>query len=610
MKRARHLMVSSTALALATLVLFPAACVWRGAPSPSVLVIFVENLGFSSFSCSEETESGRSSGLQTFCNQGVRFTHAYTPSTMSQSSIGSIFTALEPYEHGLRHNGAQTLPAKYDTVAEVALSRGFRTSFFSGGPPVWRRSGLGQGFEVFDDNFAIGLKSIYRPASEVVRLFLNWQATEASNHKFFSFLFFSDLQFIDTATMNEFGEERESSFVSQLTAVDEALARLIKEMKRRKIWDTTDVFLIGLQADPPVDRFGEIPAMNLFSEATRVTLIIKPSRKARDGDFNWKIDANVSLTDVGATLYELVGAPLSKNRTSAESLKEALTSPQPSWPPDRMIVSESAWGEWRGIGPVRASVRQGPYLFIFDEEGMLFNTLTDSLELNPLPYRDENAKTLRARYANYLRAKGFIPWRIPSRRELERSLLARELWRVREPSLETIRKLKDLSNEFEDDEILLGWRAIWALRLADWNDLKEASLGPIKKPVWEYVARRNLAEKATVPDGPCFEFLKAPKALANPRLEKDCRVEGLTELLAWANETSSEASRIRAMDQFLRFYTSKALASRIAEQNHAGGFRWDTVAMANEPDIIDLLLALPEFRRYRALVKARTASLY
>lgn len=608
MKRARHLMTSSTALALVAFLLIPAACVWKGAPSPSVLVIFVENLGFSSFSCSDESESRRSSGLQTFCDQGVRFTHAYTPSTLSQSSIGSVFTALDPYEHGLRHNGAQTLPAKYDTVAEMALARGYRTSFFSGGPPIWRRSGLGQGFEVFDDNISIGLKSFYRPASEVVRHFLNWQANEAQNSKFLSFLFFSDLQFIDTATVNEFGEERESSFLSQLAVIDEALGTLVKEMKKRKIWDTTDVFLIGLQSDPQFDRFGEVPAMNLFSEATRVTLIIKPSRKKRDGNFNWKIDANVSLTDVGATLYDLIGARPSSHRISAESLKEALTSPQPNWPPDRMIVTESAWGEWRGIGPVRASIRQGPYLYIFDEEDMVFNTLTDNLELNPLPRHDKVTKELKARYSNYLRSKGFIPWRTPSRRELERSLLARELWRDREPTIETIQRLKALSVEFEDDEILLGWRAIWALRLGDWNDLKEAGDGAIERPLWEYVARRNLAEKAVVPSGPCFEFLKAPRALANPQLDKNCRVDGLAELLTWANETSNEASRIRAMDQFIRFYTSKTLANRIAEQNQVGGFRWDTVAMANEPDIIDLLLALPEFRRYRSIVRARVSS--
>lgn len=606
MKRARFAKVSFLIGALIALGF--QACSWRGESARSVLVILVENLGFSSFSCSESTESGRASGLQTFCNQGVRFTHAYTPSTMSQSAIGSLLTALDPYEHGLRHNGAQILPGKLETVAEAAVEEGYRTAFFAGGPPVWRRAGLGQGFDVFDDLFAINLKSFYRPASEVIQHFLSWQSSEVGKGKFLSFLFLSDLQFIDAATVNEFGEVRESSFASQLEAIDEALGRLIIEMRRRKIWDSTDVFLVGLQADPSSERPDEIPGANLFSEATRVTLMVKPARKARDGNFNWKIDTNVSLTDVGATLYDLIGAPRTRKETSAESLKEALESPQPSWPPDRIIVTESAWAEWRGMGPIRASIRQGPYLFIYDENALLFNTLTDNLELNPLPFWNPKARELKARFSDYLQAKGFVPWPLPPRNTIEKKALARDLWRDREPRSETIASLKSLSKRFTEDTVLRDWRARWALRSADWHDLKEVAEGPEKNSLWDYVARRNLAEKAGVPTGPCFDFLKVPTVLANPQLDKNCRVEGMSELLAWTNETTDEAGRLRAMEQFLRFYMAKTLANRIAEQNQVSGMSWDTVAMSDAPHMTDLMLALPEFRKYRSVVRARIAS--
>ena len=116
-----------------------ASCNWKTAPQGSILVIFVENLGFNSFSCSESAESGRRAGLQTFCDEGVRFTHAYTPSTLSQATIASIFTAKAPHQHGLRHNGSQTLSAKMETVAEAALARGYRTC----SSPEERRFGAG-----------------------------------------------------------------------------------------------------------------------------------------------------------------------------------------------------------------------------------------------------------------------------------------------------------------------------------------------------------------------------------------------------------------------------------------------------------------------------------
>ena len=589
---------------LTTMVVF-SACTWKSTVERSILVIFVENLGFSSFSCSESAESGRDSGFQAFCDQGVRFTHAYTPSTMSQGAIASVFTGLDPHAHGLRHNGAQALSAKFETVAEAAWGRDYKTAFFSGGPPIWRRSGLAQGFEVFDDAIPIQLRGFYRPASEVVRLFLNWRESEAGQDKSLSFLFLSDLQFVDAATTNELGEVRESSFSSQLDVVDEALGRLVKEMKRRKTWDSTDVFLVGLQADPSSGRPDELPAANLFSEATRVTLMIKPARKARDGNFNWKIDANVSLIDVGATLFDLIGAPRGKLAPSAESLKAALSSPQPDWPHDRLIITESAWGEWRGAGTIRASVRQGPYLFIFDEAAQIFNTLTDNLESSALPFWDPNANELRNRFGQLLRMRGFSPWKTPARGDLARAALGRELWRDREPAPETIQRLRTLSKRYPEDPILRAWHATWALRQGDWSDLKTLSAQPMREPTWEFVALRNLAEKASVPSGPCFEFLRAPGSLSNPQLGKDCRAEGLAELLAWANEASSEFTRNRAMDAFLRIYIAKTLASRIAEQNQVVGSRWDAVPLTDAPDTTDLILALPEFRKYRAQVRAR-----
>src|SRR4051812_44820860 len=83
-----------------TLVLFSivlASCSLNSSPQPSILVILVENLRFGSFSCGEGSESGRPQGLRAFCDEAVRFTHAYTPSVLSQATIASIITAKYPF---------------------------------------------------------------------------------------------------------------------------------------------------------------------------------------------------------------------------------------------------------------------------------------------------------------------------------------------------------------------------------------------------------------------------------------------------------------------------------------------------------------------------------
>lgn len=587
-----------------------ASCVWKRQFQPSVLVIMVENLGFGVISCNDGLESEEESGFQTFCEESVRFTHAYTPSTMSQAVVASILTAQYPSQHGVRHNGPQYLSATHETIGELALRRGYNTSFFSGGPPIWRRSGFSQGFEIFDDSFQLSYGRLYKPATEVVKGFLAWQERDTMKGKYLSFLYLSDLQFIDAPTTNEIGELRGSSYRSQLAEAGESLAYLIKEMKMRKIWDGTDVFLIGLNGYASEARVDQIPALNLYSESTRVTLMVKPARKVRDGPFNWKIDSNVSLVDVGATIADVVGVHPPKNSQAwsraypkVVSLKSALRGPEPDWDEDRLILSESSWMKWKGLGNVRVAARKGPYLYIFDAPNVLFNTLTDNLELSPLPLSDARYEDLRWQFFKAIKDHGYESWNPPSRLLLEKLDIASELWRSRKPGLETLSRLRSLSNRHPEDTELLGWRAIWSLRLEDWNELKTVADMPPQNKVWSYVASANLGDKVDPIQDTCFEFLISP---SSPKVPKSCSADGLGELLSWVDESLDRELRNRAMEIFIRKYAAKALAVRVAEENYVSGLKWDVPSSRlGTPDTIDLILALPEMRKYRNTVHRR-----
>lgn len=593
--------------------LFLASCSWKANFQPSILVIMVEDLGFSALSCSEGTsvDIDVDSGFQTFCEESVRFTHAYTPSTMSQAVVASILTAQYPFQHGVRHNGSQAIPAYLKTIPEVALQKNYHTSFFSGGPPIWRRSGLSQGFEYFDDTIQISEQQMYRPASEVVKAFLRWQESDAQSGHFLSFLYFSDLQFIDVPTTNELGELRGSSYRGQIDEVGESLMELVRDMKKKKIWDATDVFLIGLNGHSSEDRIDEISGLNLYSESTRVTLMIKPSRKVRDGPFNWKIDANVSLVDVGATLRSLLG--VSEKRVDRSqvpevvSLKQVLNGPEPDWNEDRLIISESSWSQWKGIGGIRGALRRGQYLYLFDGPDLIFNTLTDNLELSPLPEGETKYQELRAQLARELKSLGYRPWSPPPRLWGEKLELARELWRRREPEPETLRSLRRLSKAHSNDSELLGWRAIWAIRRQDWNELKEVSASSQNK-VWAYVAAKNLGQKTELPTEPCLVYLL--NRSGDERPPKECVIEGTYELAMWANEGLDQEIRDRSMEAFMRIYSARWMALRIAQSNYVAGAKWDVApSLLNEPDQLDLFLALPDLRKYRQTVTRRLTTL-
>ena len=574
----------------------------------------VENLGFNAFSCGDSSAPPDDILFESFCEESVRFTHAYTPSTMSQAAVASLLTGLYPREHGVRHNGAQGLSAKLLSIAEVAKDARYKTSFFSGGPPIFRRSGFNQGFDVFDDSIGLSLKNLYRPALTVVNLFLDWQKTSVPKGEFVSFLFFADPQFVDQPTIDNLGEVRESSYEGQISEVSESIETLVKQMKQRKIWDTTTVILVGLNGVPTEIRGGEPNAVNLFGESTRTVLMVKPAHQAQPEYIkpsNWKIDSNVSLVDVGETLQEMLAPPgvsLEKVRAVSKmgtvSLLSAFSDPKPNWSEDREIVVESAWPVWRGVGGIRSALRKGPYFYLFDENDQIYNTVTDNLEYRSLPLGEPGASRLRDQFAKFLRSNDYTPWRILDRSEIERTLFGQELWRDRPVTQETANRLKALSRKYKDSRELTGWRATIDLQRGDWLDLK--LIAAKDHPLWTYVADTNLNVKTSPLADNCLKALFAHSGESG----KDCGDEISRQLALSADDSRSRRDRDHALEILSKLELSQALSDRVARTNLTVGDVWDVSrGRWMQPSLEDLMLAMPDMKKYRAVHSRKNESL-
>ena len=365
-------------------------CGWQGRGGPSTLVIAVEGLAFESVTCESEDFRG-------FCEEGVRFTHAYTTSTLSQAALASLLTGLYPIEHGVRNNGPDFLSPRFRTVGETAVNSGLRTALFSGGAPIFRKSGLSQGFETFDDNISIGIKRFYRPSADVVQAFTNWHAREAAKTSFFATLYFADLQFPETPTTSDLGEVRDRSADAQLKEVAESLNGLIRYLKVKGLWHRTHVVLVGLNGLKST-HVTEVKPLNVFGDNTQVSLFLKPARRSQDLGPQWTIDKNVTLADVGASLFEFVGGRAPEPpmpQLGRGSLYKLIDQAHADWDDDRLILIESAWGQWRWVSNIRYATRRRQYLYVHDAHPKIYNTLLDRLESSPLPTRDPLWTTLK-----------------------------------------------------------------------------------------------------------------------------------------------------------------------------------------------------------------------
>jgi len=575
--------------ALCVLILCLPSCEFPRENRPSILLIAVDGLSFNSLNCDAE-ELGESSleGLRVFCGEAVRFSHAFTTSTMSQAALSSVLTGLYPFDHGVRTNGNDFLSARFRTLAEIASHQRFHTLFISGGAPVWRKSGLAQGYEVFDDTIDLNPKAPYRPAGEVVKLALNWLEQTRDGRPFFATLFFADLQFPLVPTVSDTNDVRAKGGTSQVSEVMESINGLVKYLKKQKLWNKTNIALFGLNSlDRPANAADPAP-LSLKSSSTQIALFIKPARKEADNEISWAIDRNVSLTDVGFTVFSWLGGenpPASSlPELQPRTLASVLDQPEPNWGEERLILSESAWADWLKGAGVRWALRQKHFLYIHDQKPLIYNTLTDKLENMPLKAADPLWSSLSTDVTALIRRAQVPPFRGMTGFWQEQLAVARELWRE-----------GDAHRRPRAADPWMKWYLRRALIEKNWRDVKRISQD-MGEPVGAYVAAKHLHESLPLPRNPCVRLILAAKN--NRSYQPECADEKILALHAWRSALSEE-DRAAAQERFTRLYNHDILDQEIGRQNYLGELRWDVDReMPPAPMVVDYLLTLKEFEAF------------
>ena len=93
--------------------------------------------------------------LKQWAKQATVFERFYAATPSTQPSHASMFTGLQPWQHGVTGNRLR-LAEHHTTVAERLREAGFATAAVVASLPVSRRFGFGQGFDHFDDDFVTG----------------------------------------------------------------------------------------------------------------------------------------------------------------------------------------------------------------------------------------------------------------------------------------------------------------------------------------------------------------------------------------------------------------------------------------------------------------------
>jgi arylsulfatase A-like enzyme/Flp pilus assembly protein TadD len=244
--------------------------------------------------------------LDTIAAEGVRFDVAISPTPLTLPSHASLMTALDPPEHGVRHNAIHRLGSGIPTLAEHLRGAGYATAAFVGAVVLDARFGLDRGFDVYDDGMAGRLSAkvgfAERPADQVVDAALAW--LDGAPEQFFLWVHFYDPHAAYKPPPGFASAFASRPYAGEIAFADAQLGRLLGEVRAR--WpDGSTLLVVTSDHGESLGEHGESTHSYAIYDATqRIPLVMSGPGLPRGR----AITSPVRLIDVAPTVLAFAAA--------------------------------------------------------------------------------------------------------------------------------------------------------------------------------------------------------------------------------------------------------------------------------------------------------------
>ncbi len=508
-----------------------ASCSPFTSKKPPVVLILLESFSEQDYLCADSRKMDDLTHLQEVCDDFLRYTHVYAPTTLTQPNISSILTGLPLSKHNVTHNGSVGISNRIQTLAEDAINSKMRTAFFSGGVPILKKFGIGQGFEEFHEPFQGRDPKFFRSFSQSVRASMRWLDDEVQKGSFFLTFYAPDLLYKNRVTQDGLDNERPISRASSVLEIHETIDELIGELKARKKWKKSHFVVVGLSGPDHSLR----PYNPLSGQYLHVPLQIKVSSlvKTNLGELTSEI---LSFAKLGRWLQKLI-----QHKPQQGDL---ILSPEPS---DIFIPQQNTWSLWRDLSNwATQGLRRKHYLFVFNPDLKVFDTFFDKKEYEPV-LQDEG-RLLADKFDVIKQMKSFFPkfcHESLGRQSCPPKILKKskikqltQLYRWHEQSW-MIDQPVDRFQERMDDafarnhSIVIRWLAYRALYERRWVDLFE--LGKKAKNLeWKLISQLNLRETPGQSPERCLRYFVGEKKNVR-EFYQNCQDSGLRRVVEGIN---------------------------------------------------------------------------
>jgi choline-sulfatase len=353
------------------------------AQPPDVFLVTIDTLRADHLHCYGYS-SIETPALDGLAKDGIRFTQAFTPSPITNTSHASILTGLLPSSHGVTDFAVALSPA-HPTWAELLHRQGYHTAAFIGAVILDSKTlspGLDRGFD-FYDNFPqhSSTKSrwgrIERRGMEVVQHAEAWLSAHPTGpHFVWVHLYDPHDPYEPPAPYSRIYKDR--LYDGEIAYADSALANFINYLKQHGRYANSLIVVVGDHGEGLGEHHESTHGIFLYDSTTHVPLILKlPAGGAADKVKVKVIDPQVRTTDILPTVLDLIGSSAPQH-LDGESLKPYLA--------DADVASRAAFGQtdyplrfgWAALRSVRAE----GFKFIEAPRPELYDLRTDPAELD------------------------------------------------------------------------------------------------------------------------------------------------------------------------------------------------------------------------------------
>jgi len=282
----------------------------RKAP-PDVLLITIDTLRADHVGCYGD-KLIETPALDGLAADGVRFTHAFTHSPITNTSHTTILTGLLPSVHGVTDFGVP-LASQHVTWAELLKQRGYQTAAFIGAVILDSNTlapGLDRGFD-FYDNFPAKTSTkerwgrVERRGMEVVQHAETWLDKHRSGPRFvWVHLYDPHDPYEPPAPFS--AKYKDRLYDGEIAYADSALGHLIASLRKAGAYDGAIIIVVGDHGEGLGEHGEETHGLFLYDSTLHVPLILKMPGGAHRGT---TVDAQVRTTDILPTILSLTKTP-------------------------------------------------------------------------------------------------------------------------------------------------------------------------------------------------------------------------------------------------------------------------------------------------------------